>query len=148
MCLLPRSRGSPSRKSFTLQKTLCCRLSRRKDTPSIGWLRTGITRECYWASVEGRHFGSVSLLLASGACPNVKDLYGCTALHCSHSGIYTCRLLLYHGAHLGARDDMGRTPLDCARSPTVKYLLQRRMRGLASGSELVDGALLNGAARE
>jgi len=56
------------------------------------------------------------LLIAHGADPNTRDVYGFTPLHqASLCGrIEIVRLLIEHGANAEAKDDFGMTPLDHA----------------------------------
>jgi ankyrin repeat protein len=65
------------------------------------------------AAARGGHVHVVEVLIAHGADPRVKALYGSTALHVAveRSQLATARVLLKSGSDVNARDVFGRTPL-------------------------------------
>ena len=68
------------------------------------------------SAVAGDHASIVSMLLKSGANPNVREGSGSTPLHAAanHGNIEIIQLLLFAGADLHARNNDGQLPLDLA----------------------------------
>lgn len=92
------------------------------------------TRPLHGAALAGRP-DMVSCLLDHGASPSLADQQGNTPLHYGAlqlgsaerdprtDYLAVCRLLIEHGAFLGAKDSRGRTPQDLAREKGVPEVL-------------------------
>lgn len=69
----------------------------------------------------------VEFLLANGADPHRRCLFGCTALHDGQQRVAVAARLIRYGAQVNARDDMGQTPLmlacDFNNIPLVRLLM-------------------------
>jgi ankyrin repeat protein len=84
----------------------------------------------HWAGL-GDDLGLARALLAAGADPNAKDMFGCTPLYqctAGEKGLAWADLLVAHGADVNVRDRDGGTPLHaCAGrargAPTMSLLL-------------------------
>lgn len=78
---------------------------------------------------QGGHDDVCSLLISSGADPNIADVDGETPLHLAARNGTTndCRLLVARGADLHARDRNGRTPLhmaaECGQASVCSLLI-------------------------
>lgn len=106
-------------------------------TPALAntLLRKGLKINCtnalretplHVASARG-NLALVEFLLASGADPHRRCMFGCTALHDGQQEAGVAERLLRYGAQVNARDDLGRTPLmlacDFNNIPLVRLLL-------------------------
>lgn len=90
------------------------------------------------AAKHGRA-GAAAALLACGAFADVATRRGATALHLAaqHGHIATIRLLVRHDAERGflkrCVDSAGRSPLDCAKSPSARAALDTLWEAAAAG---------------
>jgi ankyrin repeat protein len=100
------------------------------EVPAAGSLRGPDGTTPLMQAVLYGDLGSVRLLLANGADPNIRNDAGATALMWAVADAEKARLLLDHGADVNAVSRDGRTPLLVAvsraeNSEVVKLLLDR-----------------------